>query len=153
MSVSSMYLGWWMTVYFTRHSYNKCFYNMCATECLCEVKAIWVRYSSSIVWMCLCGWSVHQVPRDLEASPVGLGDENTDFSFTTLNAFCIVPLWQHAKVQPLFLMEYSSHVALYWGFNPQCCTSKLRSHVDLKVCLNVRTDYLIFCFCLTINAT
>lgn len=26
----------------------------------------------------------------------------------------------------------------------KCCTSKLRSHVDLKVCLNVTTNYLIF---------
>lgn len=42
-----------------------------------------------------------------------------------------------------------SQVALYWGLNPQCCTSELRSQVVLKVCLSSTTHYLIFCFCLT----
>lgn len=37
---------------------------------------------------------------------MGLGNENTVFSFTTLNAFCVVPHYQHAKGQSLFLREY-----------------------------------------------
>lgn len=40
MSVFSMYLGQCLTVYFTRDSYNKCFYNMRASECLGEAKVI-----------------------------------------------------------------------------------------------------------------
>ena len=54
MSVSSMYVGQCLTVYFTRNSYNKCFYNIRASECLCEVKVIRVRYSRSVVWMFVC---------------------------------------------------------------------------------------------------
>lgn len=86
-------------------------------RCPCEVK---------VLLMLECA------PSALENCPVS-SDEHTDSSFTTLNAFSVAPLCQRARVQSLFLTQCFSQVALYRGFSPQCCTSSLRSRVNLKV--------------------
>lgn len=117
MSVSSIYLGWCQTAYYTTNSYDKCLY-MPAPECPCEVKVMSTLLAACrvdvFVWAecatkCLGTW---------QASPLGLEDENTDFTITSRSALCIAPSWQDAKVHTLFLLRCCSHVAFYWRFNP-----------------------------------
>lgn len=137
-------VGRCLTVYFTRCSYNKCFYDMCASECLFEVEVIWVCYSQSVVWMCLC-WveREHQVPRDLRSQSCRFRRWKN-----TLQPWMPSALY-HTNSMPKFSHCSWGSIPLKWPCIegcPRCCTSKLRSHVDLKVCLNSTTHYLIFFF-------
>lgn len=83
---------------------------------------------------CLWSWGT---------SPVGLGHENVCLQRRCLHTTSV------PKVGYCSWGEPSPHVALYRGFDPQRCTSELRSHIVLKVCLKSTTHYFIFCLTAT----
>lgn len=106
----SLYLGQRLTVHLTRHSSN-----MCASECVSGVKAMWVCYSQPVVRTCLCGWSVHQVPQGLRSQACTFSEIKTLTSALLPRMPFFLCLF-HTNSMPKFSHYSWGRIPLEWPF-------------------------------------